>query len=84
MTGEQLANQPCVSKSPVCEALNRLEADGLVCIELRRGTFVPESSMQVGRDHFEFREVIELHSIEAATITPKPLAQVSESIDRPM
>jgi DNA-binding GntR family transcriptional regulator len=82
MTGEQLANQLGISKSPVRAALNRLEAEGLVCIELRRGAFVRESSMKEVRDLYEFREVFELHSIEAATITPNLLAQMSESIDR--
>jgi DNA-binding GntR family transcriptional regulator len=82
MTGERVANQLGISKSAVPEALNRLEAEGRVCIELRRGAFVREFSMKQVRDLYEFCELFELHSIEAATITPNLLAQVSESIDR--
>lgn len=53
-----MANQLGISKSPVREELNRLEAEGLVCIELRRGAFVRESSMKQVRDLFEFREYL--------------------------
>jgi hypothetical protein len=42
LTEEQLANQLGISKSPVHEALNRLEAEGLVCIESRRGCAQPK------------------------------------------
>jgi DNA-binding GntR family transcriptional regulator len=46
LTEEQLANQLGISKSPVREALNRLEAEGLVCIESRRGAYVREFSLK--------------------------------------
>jgi DNA-binding GntR family transcriptional regulator len=58
MTAEQFTNQLGISRSAVRQALNRLEAKGLVCIELRRGAFVRESSMKEVRnkvgDLYEF------------------------------
>jgi DNA-binding GntR family transcriptional regulator len=45
LTEEQLANQLGIGKSPVREALNRLEAEGLISIESRRGAYVREFSM---------------------------------------
>jgi DNA-binding GntR family transcriptional regulator len=82
LTEEQFANQLGISKSPVREALNRLEAEGLVCIESRRGAYVREFSSKEVSDLYEFREVLELHSITTAEITPAFLSKMSESIER--
>lgn len=82
LTEEQLANQLGISKSPVREALNRLEAEGLICIESRRGAYVREFSTKEVRDLYDFREVLELHSIAAAKITPTLLREMAESIER--
>ena len=68
LTEEQLANQLGISKSPVREALNRLEAEGLISIESRRDAYVKEFSRKEVSDLYEFREVLELHSIAPATI----------------
>lgn len=82
LTEEQLANQLGISKSPVREALNRLEAEGLVCIESRRGAYVREFSMKELNDLYEFREVLELHSIATAEITATLLSEMAASIER--
>jgi DNA-binding GntR family transcriptional regulator len=82
LTEEQLANQLGISKSPVREALNRLEAEGLISIESRRGAYVKEFSRKEVTDLYEFREVLELHSIAAAVITSTLLSQLAESIER--
>lgn len=82
LTEEQLANQLGISKSPVREALNRLEAEGLINIEPRRGAYVREFSMQEVSDLYELREVLELHSISAAKITETLLSEMAESIQR--
>jgi DNA-binding GntR family transcriptional regulator len=82
LTEEQLANQLGISKSPVREALNRLEAEGLISIESRRGAYVKEFSRKEVTDLYEFREVLELHSIAAAVITSALLSQLAESIER--
>lgn len=82
LTEEQLANQLGISKSPVREALNRLEAEGLICIESRRGAYVREFSMKEVRDLYDLRELLELHSIAAAEITADLLSNLADSVER--
>jgi DNA-binding GntR family transcriptional regulator len=82
LTEELLATQLGISKSPVREALNRLEAEGLVCIESRRGAYVREFSPKEVSDLYDLREVLELHSIAAAQLTPSLLRGMAESIER--
>ena len=82
LTEESLATQLGISKSPVREALNRLEAEGLVIIEARRGAYVRQFSAKEIRDLYELREVLEVHAIEAATITPKLLTDLAGSINK--
>jgi DNA-binding GntR family transcriptional regulator len=82
LTEELLATQLGISKSPVREALNRLEAEGLVCIESRRGAYVREFSRQEVSDLYDVREVLELHAVGTAEITPALLRGLAESIER--
>ena len=82
LTEESLATQLGISKSPVREALNRLEAEGLICIEPRRGAFVRQFSAKEVRDLYELREILELYAIDAANITPKLLSDLSSSVNR--
>jgi DNA-binding GntR family transcriptional regulator len=82
LTEESLATQLGISKSPVREALNRLEAEGLVRIEARRGAYVRRFSAKEIRDLYELREMLEVHSIDTATITPKLLSDLFASITR--
>jgi DNA-binding GntR family transcriptional regulator len=82
LTEESLATQLGISKSPVREALNRLEAEGLVVIEARRGAYVRRFSEKEIRDLYDLREVLEVHAIEAATITPKLLGDLAASINK--
>jgi DNA-binding GntR family transcriptional regulator len=82
LTEELLATQLGISKSPVREALNRLEAEGLVCIESRRGAYVREFSRQEVMDLYDVREVLELHAVAAAEITPVLLQGLADSIER--
>jgi len=62
--------------------LNRLEAEGLISIESRRGAYVREFSIKEVSDLYELREVLELHSIAAAEITQALLSEMAESIER--
>ncbi len=82
LTEEFLANELGISKSPVREALNRLEAEGLIRIEARRGAFVRKFSAREIADLYDVRVVLELHSIEAATITSEFLTELAASIVR--
>ena len=82
LTEESLATQLGISKSPVREALNRLEAEGLVSIEPRRGAYVRQFSAKEIRDLYELREILEVHAIDAANITSKLLSDLLASINR--
>ena len=62
----ELANRLGVSRTPVREALSRLERDGLVRIVPRRGAFVTALTMQEIRELFEVREALELYALRRA------------------
>ena len=82
LTEESLATQLGISKSPVREALNRLEAEGLIRIEPRRGAFLREFSAKEITDLYDLRVVLEVHSIGAALLSPDLLREMSASIAR--
>lgn len=82
LTEEHIATQLGISKSPVREALNRLETEGLIRIEARRGASVRQFSAKEIKDLYDLRVVLELHSISAAAITPELLNELSSSIKR--
>jgi DNA-binding GntR family transcriptional regulator len=82
LTEESLATQLGISKSPVREALNRLESEGLIRIESRRGAHVRQFSAKEIRDLYNLRVALEVHSIEEATITPKLLRDLAASVNR--
>jgi DNA-binding GntR family transcriptional regulator len=81
LTEESLASQLGISKSPVREALNRLESEGLVSIEARRGAYVRKFSLKEVTDLYDLREVLEVHAVGLAKITPTLLRQLRESVE---
>src|SRR5580698_2408181 len=82
LTEDILAAQLGISKSPVREALNRLESEGLVSIEPRRGAYVRRFSLREACDLYSLREVLEVYAVGLAEITPSFLNGLAESIDR--
>src|ERR1035437_10745944 len=82
LTEDTLAAQLGISKSPVREALNRLESEGLVSIEPRRGAYVRRFTLQEACDLFGLREVLEVHAVGLARITPSLLKDLVDSIKR--
>jgi DNA-binding GntR family transcriptional regulator len=82
LTEEYLASHLGISKSPVREALNRLEAEGLIRIVARRGAYVRQFSAKEIRDLYDLRAVLEDHSMATAVITPALLAELAASIAR--
>lgn len=82
LTEDNLAAQLGISKSPVREALNRLESDGLVTIEPRRGAYVRKFTLQEACELYELREVLEVHAVGLAKITPEFLNELAASIER--
>jgi DNA-binding GntR family transcriptional regulator len=81
-TEEYLASRLGTSKSPVREALNRLAAEGLICIEPRRGAYVRQFSAKEIRDLYDLRMILEVHSISTAAITPELLEELAASVKR--
>ncbi len=81
LTEEWLSNQLGISKSPVREALNRLETEGLISIESRRGAYVRRFSLKEVKDLYELREMLEVHAVGIVEITPEFLADLSASVE---
>ncbi|MGA7157178.1 MAG: GntR family transcriptional regulator [Acidobacteriaceae bacterium] len=82
LTEEYLSNAMGISKSPVREALMRLESEGLICIESRRGAYVRKFSAKEVRDLYDVRALLEGHAVSAAEITPELLKEMAASIER--
>lgn len=66
LTENELAARLKVSRTPVREALNRLERDGLVTGQ-RQGYAVKEFDIPMFRDSFEVRELLDGYAAELAT-----------------
>jgi DNA-binding GntR family transcriptional regulator len=82
LTEEYLSSALGISKSPVREALTRLESEGLINIEARRGAYVRKFSAKEVRDLYELRALLEVHAVSVAEITPELLEQMAASIER--
>jgi DNA-binding GntR family transcriptional regulator len=80
LTEEWLSTQLGISKSPVREALNRLETEGLISIESRRGAYARKFSLKEVKDLYELREVLEVHAVGIVEITPELLADLAASV----
>jgi DNA-binding GntR family transcriptional regulator len=80
LTEEFLSNRLGISKSPIREALNRLEAEGLIRIEARRGAYLPTFSTKEIDELYDLREALEVHAARTAKVTPALLAALKQSI----
>jgi DNA-binding GntR family transcriptional regulator len=63
----QVANELKISRSPVREALKKLEAEGLVISHNGRGSFAIQISQQDLEEIFELRMLFELTSLKKAS-----------------
>ncbi len=66
LSEQELANLIGVSRTPIREALFRLERDGLVTIVPRRGPFVAVLGVPDIHELFEVREALELYAVKRA------------------
>jgi len=82
LTEESVAQQLGISKSPIREAFNRLEAEGLIRIEPRRGAYLRKFSIREVADIYDFREALEVHAVRTAELTPELIAQLEKSVER--
>ncbi len=62
----QLAEQLGVSRTPVREAIRKLELEGLVIMEPRKGAYVSDISYEDIIDTLEVREALETYSVRLA------------------
>jgi DNA-binding GntR family transcriptional regulator len=83
---EELAVDLSISQTPIKEALLRLEGDGLVVSELRKGAIVRLFTLKDVEELYEARMLIELDAIgvafERRAITPELLEDLSQNLER--
>jgi len=82
LTEDYFAERFEISKSPVREALNRLEAEGLVKIVPRRGAFVVDFSVQDVKEIYELRELLENAVVRGLKIKPKITSELRKILGR--
>ena len=82
LTEESLSQWLGISKSPIREALNRLEAEGLIRIEQRRGAYLRTFSIKEISDLYGVREALEVHAVATVDVTPELIQRLRESVDR--
>ncbi len=82
LTEDFLSSQLGISKSPIREALNRLETEGLIRIEPRKGAYLPRLSPQDIRNLYDLREALEVHVVRTAKPNPVLVAQLHQSVAR--
>lgn len=79
LTEEYFAQRFQISKSPIREALNRLEAEGLVKIVPRKGAFLRDFSVRDIEEIYELREILEAAVVRGSEINPKTAQQLREA-----
>src|SRR5215469_15595529 len=82
LTEEFLAGQLGISKSPIREALNRLEAEGLIQIEPRKGAYLRRLSATEVTQLYDLREALEVHAVRNAKLTEPLLNELRQSLKR--
>jgi DNA-binding GntR family transcriptional regulator len=82
LTEEFLSTQLGISKSPIREALNRLETEGLIRIEPRKGAYLRRLSVDEVAELYDLREALEAHAVRTARLTPPLLADLRQSLKR--
>ena len=82
LTEEFLSGQLGISKSPIREALNRLETEGLIRIEPRKGAYLRLLSPEEVADLYDLREALETHVVRTAKPTVAMLARLRQSLER--
>jgi len=68
---DKLATEYQVSKTPVREALNTLQSEGLITVVPRVGYFVSHMTVKEAQDLFDLRLILETASAEMAARTAK-------------
>lgn len=80
LTEDFFSGQLGISKSPVREALNTLQSEGLIRIEPRRGAYLRRFTIKEVQDLYDVREALEVYAVTAAKVTPELIARLEGSI----
>ena len=83
-TEDLLSRQLGISKSPIREALARVEVEGLIRIEPRRGAIVRAFSTDEIRDLYDMRLALEVHATGSALPTPEFIRQLQRCVEKMM
>lgn len=81
VTEEYFASRLGISKSPIREALNRLEAEGLIRIVPRRGAFLVDFSVRDVEEIYELREILECSVVRNLNLDSKTAARLHAVVD---
>lgn len=79
LTEGYFASRFGISKSPIREALNLLESEGLIKIVPRRGAFVAEFSIHDIEEIYELREVLEALVVHNAVVDARVLGRMRQA-----
>jgi len=82
LTEEFLSKRLGISKSPVREALNSLQTEGLIHIEPRRGARLRQFSVKEVKNLYDLRETLEVFAVSITRVTPALLAALAKSVER--
>jgi DNA-binding GntR family transcriptional regulator len=82
LTEDYFAQEFKISKSPIREALNRLETEGLIKIVPRRGAFVRDFSLADVEEIYEMREILEAAVIRGLTVDEKLADQLRKAREK--
>jgi DNA-binding GntR family transcriptional regulator len=81
---EELCRDLGVSRTPIFDALNRLEAEGLVEIIPRKGVYLVTLSEEKAQELYEVREILEARAtrLAARNMTDRQLEQLKRALDK--
>ena len=82
VTESFFADRLGISKSPVREALNALQNEGLLRIEPRKGIYVHRFNAKEITDLYELREALEVFATQVVEITDELIEALRCSLDR--
>jgi DNA-binding GntR family transcriptional regulator len=84
LTEESLARRLGVSRTPVREALHKLELEGLVSSAGARGFRVPDDSLDDMNELFAIREILEGHALAELSriVTPNDIDELRQIVEQ--
>jgi DNA-binding GntR family transcriptional regulator len=82
LTEEFLSTSLGISKSPIREALNRLETEGFIRIEPRRGAYLQDFSTADIHELYDLRDALEAHVVRTVELSAATFGELKQSLKR--